>query len=137
MLMRGLSDAETITFDFAGGDFGWAAGFADFPSSADPNFYELQSGFRSRPANLGGSGSIFISGNNHSDDLFMFIKKKVTGLAPGALYSVTFRVELASKYTVGSVGIGGSPSESVYLKAGASRFEPDRVIDGNGWYRLT
>lgn len=136
LLLRGLSDAETLTFDFASGDFNWTAGFADYPSDADPDFYELQSGFRSRPDNLGVGGSIFISGSNHSDDLFMFIKKSVPALAPNTLYSVTFRVALASKYAVGSGGIGGSPADSVYLKAGASRFEPDRVVDGDGWYRM-
>jgi hypothetical protein len=126
----------TITFDFAQSDFGWAAGFADYPSDVDPDFYELQSDYRSRPANLGSAGSIFISGHNHSDDLFMFIKKPLDGLSSKTLYRLIFHVELASQYPTGLGGIGGSPGDSVWLKAGASPIEPTTVVDETNWYRM-
>jgi hypothetical protein len=34
------------------------------------------------------------------------------------------------------VGIGGSPGESVYVKAGATAVEPTVVEDGSGWLRM-
>ncbi len=72
-----------------------------------------------------------LSGNNHSDDLFMFIKRKVTGLNPNTSYTLVFEVELASNAPKGSVGAGGSPGESVYLKAGASEIEPVKNVQGD------
>jgi len=136
MLRATVCWGGTVTFDFAQSDFGWVPGFADYPADADSNLYELQSDYRNRPANLGSAGSIFISGNNHSDDLFMFIKKAIDGLASNSLYKITFRVELASQYATGLGGIGGSPGDGVFLKAGASPIEPTRVIDAMGWYRM-
>lgn len=136
MLRATVCWSATVTFDFAQSDFAWIPGFADYPADADSDFYELQSDYRNRPANLGSAGSIFISGNNHSDDLFMFIKKSLAGLEPNSLYRLTFTVELASQYAHGLGGIGGAPGDSVFLKAGASRVEPTTVIDQSNWYRM-
>jgi hypothetical protein len=61
---------------------------------------------------------------NRSDDAFMFLKKKVTGLQPNKDYSLVFDIELASKYPTKSMGIGGSPGSSVWVKAGATPVEP-------------
>jgi hypothetical protein len=72
-----------------------------------------------------------MSGNNHSDDLFMFVKRKIAGLLPNTNYTLVFEIELASDATEGSVGVGGSPGENVYLKAGASSVEPTKVVQSN------
>lgn len=37
-------------------------------------------------------------GENRSDDLFMFISKKLTNLSPDSTYNLLFEVELASPY---------------------------------------
>jgi hypothetical protein len=90
------------------------------------------------PTNLNSNATkkaLHISGNNHSDDLFMFVKKKVTGMHPNTFYEVLFNVKFASNAPKGSVGIGGSPGESVYLKAGATSFEPIKEIQ-DGMYRM-
>lgn len=114
--------------DFRESIEGWTADFADLPSGQDDSsFYELRFAYTDLPANLGTGKGLLLSGNNHSDDLFMFIKKKVSGLAPNTFYNLVFEVELASNARVGSVGIGGSPGESVYLKAGASDREPVKI----------
>ena len=34
------------------------------------------------------------------------------------------------------MGIGGSPGESVFVKAGATRDEPEVITDGDGWLRV-
>jgi hypothetical protein len=133
-----LSDDEkgisvfSVSFDFSQSEEGWIAGFADLPVNAeDSSFYELKYDYTNLPANLDMQKAIMLSGNNHSDDLFMFIKRKVTGLNPNTSYTLVFDVELASNAPKGSVGAGGSPGESVYLKAGASEIEPVKSVQGD------
>ena len=123
----------THTFDFSREQGDWLVEFSDFPASpTDSIDYELTSAYTDRPANLGANlKSIMISGNNHSDDLFMFMKRRITGLSPNTDYAIVFDIELASNAQRGSAGVGGSPGESVFLKAGAIGMEPKAVIDNN------
>jgi hypothetical protein len=124
-------------FDFAGSDHGFSAGFADHPSRGfDPAQYDLVADHRARPANLGSAPALFIGGSNRSDDLFMFWKKRITGLPPNTAVRLTMEIEFASKYAVGLIGIGGAPGESVIVKAGAVPFEPSTVVDAEGWSRM-
>lgn len=122
----------TASFDFNQSQDDWQGDFSDLPANdQDSVFYELKFAYTDLPANLGSRKSIMLSGNNHSDDLFMFIKRKITGLAPNTSYTLVFEVELASNAPKGSVGIGGSPGESVFLKAGASEIEPVKIVQSN------
>jgi hypothetical protein len=128
---KGIS-VFSVSFDFNQSEEGWKADFADLPANAeDSSFYELKYGYTNLPPNLDTRKAIMLSGNNHSDDLFMFIKRKVTGLTPNTPYTLVFEVELASNAPKGSVGAGGSPGESVYLKAGASEIEPVKNVQGD------
>ena len=143
MTFAALTSLEAQTgrweFDFAASDHGFLAGFADYPSrDFDPALYELVADRRARPANLGGAPALFIGGSNRSDDLFMFWKKRITGLPPETAVRLTMEIELASKYAVGLIGIGGAPGESVIVKAGAAPFEPQAVIDprSDNWWRM-
>lgn len=117
-----------IEYRFSKGEQGWIADFADWPADATREFYELDSGIRDLPVELGQSEQGFmISGNNHSDDLFMYLRKKLTaqeGILPSTDYQVKIEVEFASNAFAGAIGIGGSPAESVYVKTGASTEEP-------------
>lgn len=121
------------SFDFSQSENNWTADFADYPTGADDSaFYELRFAYTNRPENLGANKkSMMLSGCNHSDDLFMFMKRKIADLTPNTDYAIVFEVELASNAPKGAAGIGGAPGESVYLKAGASPTEPRKVIDGN------
>jgi len=123
----------THSFDFSTGQGDWVVDFSDFPSGpTDSTDYELSWAYTNRPDNLGANlKSIMISGNNHSDDLFMFMKRKISGLSPNTDYTLVFNIELASNASKASVGAGGSPGESVYLKAGAVGMEPKALIDNN------
>ena len=129
-----LETAE-FSFSFENDDQGWLTEFADLPANFDQTIYELDSGYRSLPGDLEGSG-VFLQGHNRSDDLFMFLKRQVEGLRPETDYAVTVTLELATNVPAGSFGIGGSPGESVYVKAGASPVEPIVSEDGAGWLRL-
>lgn len=123
----------SYSFDFSQSQNEWQVDFTDFPAGVDDSlFYELQFAYTDRPSNLGANlKSMMLSGNNHSDDLFMFMKKKITDLTPNTDYTIVFDVELASNAPKGSIGIGGAPGESVFLKAGAIGIEPKKVIDDN------
>ncbi len=66
----------------------------------------------------------------------MFIKRKIEGLEPNQSYDLKFSIEFATDAAENSVGIGGSPAESVYIKIGATSIEPDKIIDGDNFYRM-
>ena len=102
---------------------GWTVDFADLPVDHDQSTFELDYGYRALPDDLKGGG-IYVQGHNRSDDLFMFLKRRVGGLKPNSGYLVSVSVDLATNVPFGLVGIGGSPGESVYVKAGASTIEP-------------
>ena len=66
----------------------------------------------------------------------MFIKRKITGLIPNQIYQVTFNIEIATNVPDGLGGVGGSPGESVYIKAGLTQIEPLTELDSNGAYTM-
>ena len=129
----GNDDPQTFRIDFRQSSQGWIPGFADYPVGQD-DFYELESDYRALPAPLDtAQNGHFLSGNNHSDDLWMFIKGPMDGLDPNHTYSVRFEVEIATEVPNGCVGVGGSPGEGVTVKAGASSIEPQSIDTGGQW----
>lgn len=140
LLVTGCSFSnENITvfsysYDFSISDEGWDGDFADYPEG-DSVFYELKFKHDTVPGTNGNRKGLMLSGNNHSDDLFMFVRKKLTGLKPNTTYRVLFNVRLASKERTGAVGAGGAPGESVFVKAGVTRVQPKKVLT-NGTYRM-
>ena len=124
------SSSVRAGFDFRNGAQGWRGGFTDYPAGEE-EFYELESGIRQLPSEVGSGTGFFLSGNNHSDDLFMFLKRRLSaadGIAANQAYQVRLRIVVASNAPSGAFGIGGSPGESVYLKAGAVGAEPRPVV---------
>ena len=61
-------------WDFTADAEGWTEGFCDYPPSSGIS-YELMFGWASLPADLPAGGGLRINGNNHSDDLFMYITR--------------------------------------------------------------
>ncbi|QOI96873.1 MAG: hypothetical protein HRU69_04915 [Flammeovirgaceae bacterium] len=128
----------SLSYDFAQTDHGWTGDFADYPEG-DSVTYELVFKHDTLPTNLNNNGTLkalMISGNNLSDDLFMFIKKKIAGLRPNTVYHILFNVRLASNAPTDAVGIGGAPGESVILKAGLTLTEPLKILDDDSYYRM-
>jgi hypothetical protein len=113
----------------------WVTDFADLPADYNPLIYELDSGWGALPSGMEGN-AIYLSGHNRSDDLFMFLKVQVGGLKPNTGYQAEFTLDIASNTPEGLMGIGGSPGESVYVKAGATTEEPQVIEDDQGWLRL-
>ena len=124
-----------FSFDFRSDAEGWMVGFADLPVDYNQSIYELDHGHRPLPNGLEGSG-IYVQGHNRSDDLFMFLKRRVDGLRPNTTYAVSVSIDLATNVSAGLIGIGGSPGESVFVKAGASTVEPVIEEDGNRYLRM-
>ena len=124
-----------FSFTFDDDTEGWTVDFAHLPTDYDQSIYELDHGHRPLPDELEGHG-IYIQGHNRSDDLFMFLTKRVEGLQLDAAYEVAVSVDLATNVPAGSVGIGGSPGESVFVKAGTSSVEPATVEDRIGHLRM-
>jgi hypothetical protein len=127
---------EVFEWDFQNDAEGWAGDFADYPVGRE-DFFELEFSHDTLPEPLDQNQmALKLSGRNHSDDLFMYVKRRITGLLPEAVYFVSFIVEFASNVPDGLAGIGGSPGESVYVKAGATQIEPIRIIDDMDNYRM-
>ncbi len=131
---KNFSDPFFLTAtDFSlGGSQSWSAGFSDYSTETDTSLFEFKKGLTTLPAPLDSNRKGFrLQGHNRSDDLFMYLTQKVPGFAPNTKFNVEFVVELATNAAEGSVGIGGSPANSVYLKAGASGIAPAVSLVGN------
>ena len=131
----GLGDKHTIILQFDDNQSGWSAGFSDYPIIYEAD-YQLMSGVEQLPPPLENTMGLNVSGNNHSDDLFMFVKKRFAGFAPNQHYQLSFEITFATNVPNNCIGSGGSPGEGVTVKAGASVTEPLAVNDGNGYYRM-
>ncbi|HEV7378591.1 MAG TPA: hypothetical protein VGN64_02285 [Dyadobacter sp.] len=104
---------------------GWTGHFAEYSTQTNDSILNVQAGVTHLPAVVDTSRYGFrMQSINRSDDMFMFLKKKVTGLQPNRSYNLSIDVKLVTNYTETSVGIGGSPGSSVFIKAGASPDEP-------------
>ena len=77
---------SSVKFDFETDNAGFTPIYADYPySEGVEEFYEFQHDYSKVPIDGAGNG-IFISGNNHSDDLFMGYVKALEGFSPAKTY---------------------------------------------------
>jgi hypothetical protein len=117
---------------------GWEAGFAEY--SREMTGMQLKAEIRQLPPELEIAGKgFYLQGINHSDDLFMFLKRRLgpeDGVVPNQEYRVKFTIVFASNAPSGAVGIGGPPGEAVFLRAGASAIEPEVYFDPDTGYYL-
>jgi hypothetical protein len=124
-------DGLVVLFDFSTGSQGWLPDFTDYPLEiAD---LDRLAEIRKLPKEVHNAGNgYYLQGDNHSDDLFMYLKKPLVatdGIQPNQAYDITFRIEFASNAPEACSGIGGAPGESVYLKLGASTVEPVPILE--------
>lgn len=120
-----------LNYDFNRGMQGWVPGFAEY-SLDSLETYELRAGMARLPQELGSKQrGLMIQGMNRSDDLFMYLAKRVgreVGLVPNQKYELKYEVKFASDAAAGSFGIGGSPAESVFFKVGAFPWRPKAYL---------
>ncbi|WNG44372.1 PEP-CTERM sorting domain-containing protein [Archangium minus] len=126
----------SVSYTFAQGTQGWTAGFADLPTDyVQTGIYNTAFGWGTIPDQSSGVRGLLLQSTNRSDDVFMYITKKIdasVGLAPNKQYTVYLNFDLATDASEGSIGIGGSPANSVYVKAGAVNFAPALYVQDNG-----
>lgn len=129
VLAQGTPATVSVSYDFRNGAQGWQAGFADYTPGNDS--YEIKAEIRSLPPELGINGTgFYFQGSNRSDDLFMFLKRRLTtadGIVAGQTYQITFTLVFASNAQSGCIG-PGAPGEDVSLKVGASPAEPEALL---------
>lgn len=107
----------------------WVGGFSDYPVGVEED-WGFSVSHAKLPAPLDSTKrGIRISGSNHSDDLFMYLTKKVSLDKPNTTYKGTFEVEFATDAMEGSIGVGGSPAGSVYFGIGITSLEPKKILD--------
>jgi hypothetical protein len=121
-------------FDFNAGTDGWVADFADYGVAQEP-IMDLDARHAPLPDPLVGGG-FMLTGDNHSDDLFMYLYRQVDGLAPKTTYTVDAFVEFATSAPSGCSGIGGAPGEDVTVKLGATNHRPTRYVEAPDTYRV-
>ena len=126
------ANSTSVQFDFSQSDSGFVPIFADYPNTEGvEEFYEFRHSWGEVPIPGAGKG-LFISGNNHSDDLFMGYVKMLDGFVPARTYRFTVSFKLATDVEGGLVGVGGSPGESVAVKCGITPTRPTTVPVDNG-----
>ncbi|HEY94390.1 MAG TPA: PEP-CTERM sorting domain-containing protein [Dehalococcoidia bacterium] len=119
-----------ITFTFDTNEEGWSGGFADLPVDYEQQGYDVNFSHEEIPVPDAESNGLFITGNNHSDDLFMYIVRGFgfeDDLKADTQYSVKLSFKMATEVPPGMMGIGGSPGESVYIKAGVINKKPESI----------
>ena len=124
------------SWDFESTSSDWAGDFADY-MVGEEELCNFQFEHDTLPLPLNQSKkAMTLSGTNPGDELFMFMKKKVNGLEPNTLYYVTFTIQFASNIPENMVLDGGSPGDSVFIKAGATQIEPLKITDENNYFRV-
>lgn len=135
----GKAKELVLTYDFKRGSGSWLAGFSDY--NRQTSDLRMAADLRPLPDEISRNREgFYIQSMNRSDDVFMFLKKHVTtedGLEPNQAYRVWFDIRFASNAPTGCVGVGGSPGDSVYLKAGASVDEPVTSLVGDGYVQIS
>jgi hypothetical protein len=120
-------ELKTIQFDFRDDNHGFSADVTDFHISQEAEI-AFTYGVAPLPASTGVTRpALFHEANNVSDDVFLFFKRRVTGLQPLTRYDLSLSLEIASN--VGSECI----SDHVWLKAGAGDVEPLRIVQTDGY----
>jgi hypothetical protein len=133
----GSLDLKTYKYSFSKKDK-FTVNFADYPKGEEAFFQLTYKNGAALPPNIyAHKPGLKISGNNHSDDLFMYAYKKIKHLKPNTTYQADFSIELASNAPKGSVGAGGSPGDSVYVKIGVVSKKPERYVDDGNYYRMS
>lgn len=117
-----------LTYDFSESDLSFSIDTADHDVEHQLN-EKITSEIANLPSPYEYRKGIMFQWNNYSDDIKGFITKKITGLNVNSQFNVNFNVEVLTFMSDACVGIGGSPGESVRIKAALLAEEPNKIID--------
>ena len=101
-------------------------GFADYFFQTAYADWWIERGYDFYAVDLRRYGRSLAEGQyaNYTDDLGMFVRKRIDGLHSDTGYRVELELELASNVGDDCFGIGGSPGSDVFLHMGASTTAP-------------
>ncbi|MBX3561368.1 MAG: hypothetical protein KF780_06100 [Sphingomonas sp.] len=119
-----------LDFSFANGLDSWEPAYADYSLGMEASI-GFAFGHERLPAPLDALSGLYLSADNRSDDLFMYIVRRLDGLAASRRYRVETQIRLATNVPPGCPGAGGSPGESIYVKAGATGVRPEKIVQGS------
>jgi hypothetical protein len=132
----GVNPNNSINTDFSKSIEGWNWGFADYPEGVEEEWqFSVKQDTLPSPLDRT-KKALRVSGSNHSDDLFMYITKKVTMPKANQSYEGTFEIDFATEAAESSMGVGGSPAHSVYMGIGLVSVEPAKKMTDDGHYRM-
>ena len=133
-------NVEYSTTFSSGADL-WNHGFSDYHDTNETpsdELYEFAGGIDDLPDSLhSNSKGYMIASMNRSDDMFMFLTRKLDssdGVQAETVYELDMEISFATCAGSGCAGVGGAPGEAVTVKAGASEIEPESAITGNDSY---
>src|SRR5690606_21058373 len=127
---------NSINADFSKSIEGWNWGFADYPEGVEEEWqFSVKQDTLPSPLDRT-KKALRVSGSNHSDDLFMYITKKVTMPKSNQSYEGTFQIEFATEADEGFMGVGGSRAHGVYMGIGLVSVEPAKKMTDDGHYRM-
>ena len=98
-----------FAFSFAENLAGWEPACGDFALGQEASV-AFAFGHERLPAPLNDQGSgLYLESHNQSDDVFMYIVRRLDGLPAGTRYRVRTNVTIATNAPPGCVGVGGAP----------------------------
>jgi hypothetical protein len=126
------SDEQSVyiysaTYNFSEGLYDWQADFTEYPVDAyeqADSLYEWKFSYTNLPSDVGTGKAVLLSSNNVNGSLFMYLKNKLSGLKPDTKYTVAYEITLYSNV---------KSNENVFLKAGASSVEPQKVASAGSY----
>lgn len=118
-----------MKFDFSKDYQGWSYGVADYVAGQEQAIgFACKYSRLPQPLNTTKS-ALLLSAKNPGDGLFFFIKRQISGLMPMTKYVVEYNIELASNAPSENTANGYS-SKDVFIKAGATTYEPKSIQNG-------
>lgn len=127
------------TYNFSAENLGWTFEAVEYPSNVDKEEWQINSVVGAEDFTGNNTNAFWLYGNNQSDDIFLYLYKDIEGLKKDTTYNATIKVDAVTPYGKESMGIGGSPAASVYVKAGIVTVEPKpekRDYQGSNYYLL-
>lgn len=112
----------TVDSNFETALDGWDIEFSGYSSTADSTSLDTLAALARLPRGLDTTRyAVRVFARNTKENMFNYLKKKVTGFAPNGTYQLVLDIDLGTNYPETATG---SPASAVTLKAGASGTEP-------------
>lgn len=128
------ADPVTLGFTFAAQDPAWTSAYADYTIGMEPSL-AFSATWEQLPSPLQASSGLRHFSRNVSDDLFMYVWRRIDGLRPATRYRLGLTLTIATNAPRGCPGAGGAPGEAVTVKAGLLAEPPAHRTDSGTMVR--